>query len=126
MNKLSKRLYSAKPKLWKTAFGGTYLSDKELSVRVVENGIALPARHRAGDTAFGYEGGVCDADLNFVAGHTSGYGRIHFSYDIDRETIEKVDEDVIHGGVVVGHFGHFLTECFIRLWYIVQHPEIKC
>ncbi len=45
------------------------------------------------------------------------------AYHVEREEIKILDEDVIFGGVFVGHFGVFMAQCLSRFWYIVQHAE---
>lgn len=83
-----------------------------------------------------YEGGVCDNDFNLIAGFTkrdpfekygggSGFALVESSYTVERKEIIQLDEDVIFGGALIGHFGHFIMECWSRLWYIIQHPELQ-
>ncbi len=120
-----KRVYTANPKAFDAAVKWKYFLDKKLGVTVVDNGIMLPARPKVGGKAGEMEGGVCDSDLKFVAGYFRGAGSLRSAYEVERETIEHLDEDVIYGGVVVGHFGHFMAECLVKLWYVIQHPELK-
>lgn len=47
------------------------------------------------------------------------------SYSVDRKELVELDEDVIYGGSLIGHFGHFMAECWDRLWYLLQHPELQ-
>ncbi len=100
-------------------------------MRSVERGILLPARPK-NDVEFSLRcnGGVCDADLNFVDGHTDmlpnknlGLYVLSGAYEIDRATLNYVDEDVIYGGAMIYHFGHFITETLARMWYFVEHPD---
>lgn len=129
---LTKRLYVQNVEEWISELSKNRFSDKELEVKVIERGIFLPAR----ESEVGYEGGVCDNDFNFVAGYTRRVppldpeGNVEYcdllsSYTVDRENIIQLDEDVIFGGALRGHFGHLLVECFCRLWYVLQHPELK-
>ncbi len=53
-----------------------------------------------------------------------GYYGINEGYEIQEDTIEYFDEDVIFGGILINHFGHFMLECMSRLWYCVMHPEM--
>lgn len=131
-----KNFYVRDVEAWKKTLSRKKLSDKELEVKVVEHGIVLPARPIPGKS-FVYEGGVCDNDFNFVAGFTrkdpaettGGGERLDWtcksSYTIDRNEIIRLDEDVIFGGVLNGHFGHFMVECLCRLWYVVKNPDLK-
>lgn len=107
-------------------------SDRKLEVKVIEQGMVLPARIIDGV----WKGGVCDKDFNFIAGNirteppkkTTGGGQwccVEYSYTVDRKEIVKLDEDVIFGGTLIGHFGHFMMECWSHLWYVIQNPELK-
>lgn len=107
-----------------------YFVDKSSKVDVVENGIVLPARQTQIEGRQTWEGGVCDKDFNFVAGFSSdspsvikraGARDVLHSYVVDKEEITYLDEDVIFGGVLMGHFGHFILESWSRLWYVI-HP----
>ena len=120
---LSRRLYHCNLESWTKLLTKKYFSDRELGVKVVDNGIILPARADQRK-----KGGVCDSNLKFVAGllrssSAAGWGNILAAYPVKREEIVQSDEEVIFGGVMMGHFGHFISECLIRLWYVVEHPE---
>ena len=127
---MTKRLYVENADEWKRHLSKQRLSDVELEVKIVERGIVLPSRK----IAFGiYTGGVCDENLNFVAGYWRKKGGgskrtfncLEESYAVDRKDIVQIDEDVIFGGLLAEHFGHFLSECFCRLWYVIQNPDVK-
>ena len=125
---LSKRLYVENAEAWKEALIQKRFVDVELEVKVVERGIILPSRKIKFGT---FQGGVCDENLNFVAGNKrkyaerGGFNTIESAYEVAREDIIQLDEDVIFGGLLAEHFGHFLTESLCRLWYVIQHPELK-
>lgn len=124
---LSKRLYVKEREAWEAAIRYKRFSNRELEVQVLENGIVLPARRMEG----AWKGGVCDSDFNFVAGFSrhnekgTGFSTINSSYVVDQNDIVDLDEDVIFGGVLIGHFGHFMMECWCRLWYVIEHPELQ-
>lgn len=128
---LSKRLYVKNVDEWQAELSKKRFSDRELEVKVVEHGIVLPARIIDGK----WKGGVCDENFNFVAGFTredpvskrrgERFALIETSYTVDRKDIIELDEDVIFGGSLIGHFGHFMLECWSRLWYVVQNPNIQ-
>lgn len=128
-----KRLYVQNVDDWEKKLSAGKFSDRELGFKVLERGIILPARLRG--VGLGYEGGVCDNDFNFVAGYTrvdpakrkrASWTDVDSAYEVAREDIIQLDEDVIFGGTMDGHFGHFLMENFsCRLWYVVQHPELN-
>ena len=116
--------------VWEKILSSGKFSDRELDVRIVERGIVLPARKKEGKS--GYEGGVCDEDFNFVAGFhrfsnpkINAWINVNSAYEIPHEDIVQLDEDVIFGGTLNGHFGHFMMENWCRLWYVVKHPELS-
>ena len=124
----AKRLYVQNPDEWQSELSKKRFFDDELEVKVIERGIVLPARKVNGV----WEGGVCDNDFNFMAGYCRrkggggwSFNRIESAYVVDREEILQLDEDVIYGGLLMNHFGHFMMECLGRLWYVLQNPETK-
>ena len=129
---LSKRLYVQNPEEWTQSLRRKRIFDDELEVKIVERGIVLPVRPIEGVRGL-YLGGVCDSNLKFVAGYyrqKGGGGSKQFNcmesaYEVDSAEIVQFDEDVIFGGFIASHFGHFLMECLCRLWYVIEHPEIK-
>ena len=117
------RIFAECAKGWENELSKKRLQDKELKVTTVEKGIILPTRVLPGHGAWGaFEGGVCDNDFNFVAGDRADgdYACVKSAYTVDRKDIVQLDEDVIYGGALHTHFGHFLTECWNRLWFVVQ------
>ena len=105
--------------------GGTF--QKEIKVTVVEKGIALPARLLPTPNPLGIHiGGICDENLNFVAGDRTekDWANISSAYTVNTKDIIYLDEDVIYGGALIGHFGHFLTEYQNRLWFVVQDLQV--
>ena len=129
-----KRIYISKNNEWNKYILKDYKSNRKLAIEEIKNGIILPARYY-GKPAGSYEGGVCSADFKYIAGverdsRTSkafpryyGMGK---SYEVDGQEIVCSDENVIFGGGLIGHFGHFMLESLPgRLWYILEHPEDK-
>ena len=109
-----------------------YRRDRALTVKIVENGVILPARPVNEIDPFKCNGGVCDRDLNFVDGHNdviddpwNGNYVLRDAFEVKPDEIVTSDETVIYGGAMIRHFGHFITESFARLWYVVQHPELN-
>ena len=102
-------------------------------VKTVENGICLPLRYdgTAGLFRHVFLGGCCDSNGVFVAGHSRhADGRPEnltctAAYPVDGEEIPFRDEEVVFGGMMIGHWGHLLTDSTARLWYPVLHPEAK-
>jgi len=126
---LNRRFYFNNREDWEPTANKKHFSDRQLKVEVVENGIVLPARLKGEE----WEGAVCDKDFNFVAGYSrtetgekkrSALGfELLMSYTVDRKELTYLDEDVIFGGVLMGDFGHFILECFTRLWYVLPPPK---
>lgn len=86
---LTAGLYVQNVKAVKKKFLRKRLSDRTLEVKVIENGMVLPARIIDGM----WKGGVCDKDFNFVAGNirteppkkTTGGGQwccVEYSYTV--------------------------------------------
>lgn len=102
----------------------TYDSD----VDTYANAILLPLRQILSYSSPVYEGGVCDSKYNLLAGYvtrTDDHNPVNLeiirTYK-PRET-DKSNETVIFGGCLYSHFGDFLTESLVRLWYLVNHSE---
>ncbi len=125
-----KRIYAANEEQWREICGKSWYRDKTLRVDEVGKGIVLPSVSLDGTGK--YSGGVCTENFDFVAGllrssddpsiRPGQYG-INTPYRIPGDKLQFVDEEVIFGGVLVGHFGHFILECMARFWYLLEHPE---
>lgn len=122
----AKRLYVSRQAAWEQVCEKKWLSNLPLKVQLVTAGILLPPDNWNPQTGE-FQGGVCDAQGNFVAGlyryqpPKGGFYGISAAYPVVREKLAYVDKEVIFGGVLIGHFGHFILECLGRLWYILKH-----
>ena len=102
--------------------------NEPLKVKKIEDALLLPLI-KIEETADGiYSGGVIDSSHRFVAGLEREKGkRINFScveaYSVLDEKIDYRNEKVIFGGVFIKYFGHLMTECLSRLWYIISNPS---
>lgn len=127
------KLYVYKVEEWCALCETNLHNDRKLKVEEVYDGIALPVRtvSHTGDL----RGGIYTKEYEFVAGflrhgeerfapENPGYYGINEGYEIKEDDIEYFCEDVIFGGVLINHFGHFMLECLSRLWYCVIHPEM--
>lgn len=128
---LTERLYVPNVEDWLEVSSKNYRSERTLTVKKLERGVILPARPVA-DDPFKCNGGVCDAELNFIDGHNdvidnpwSGHYVLREAYDVKPDEIIESDDEVIYGGAMIYHFGHFITETLSRMWYVLQHPEAK-
>lgn len=104
----------------------TYDSDFD----VYDNALILPLRECPEPGYGNHEGGVCDRDFNLLAGHSrSAETQRVPSMEVIRayraDTVRRLDEGVIYGGIIYDGFGHFLMDGFVRLWYAVKHREEK-
>ena len=129
-NELRQRLYVPNFDYWKRQCSKEFFSAKEPTVQTVDKGIILPARMKEYKQEHRYAGGVCDADLNFVAGYSNiapgklnGWCCIDEAYSIERSELEQSNEEVIWGGALICHFGHVITESTSRLWYFIENPD---
>lgn len=126
---------SAKRKLIKQC-ETDYLIPEPPTVTEVENGIALPVKFTKVTWQGGiqdlrtYQGGICDKDGNFVAGH------IRDPINIDRNmscisayplplNINTRHETVVYGGFLFPHFGHMIGEGLARLHWYVDNQATK-
>lgn len=126
-----KRFYITDKDLWLHYCKNVYVYQKNLTAMTVENAVLLPCRsisyHEASGEYFQYEGGICDTDLNFLSGtvrineENPGYNSIVRSYHVPVEEICSCDDDVIFGGFLMGHFGHFILESMSRFWYFLEY-----
>lgn len=103
---------------------GTPISDKELSVTVVDNGTILPScKSPVMQQVWGL-GGVVDSGGKFVQASTSGAYEIKIFggyYDYDETAVVDIDDEVLFLGPITSHWGSFLVDQLSRLWYVVQN-----
>lgn len=131
-----RRIYAAYEEQWRKFCETSRYRDKTLRVDEVENGVVLPLVRSGLDASLRqdsglYRGGVATADFEFVAGflrgadefdHQGWFG-VNAAYAVPEKRLSRVDEDVIFGGVLFRHFGHFILEGMTRFWYFLQYPE---
>lgn len=46
-------------------------------------------------------------------------------YDFEQENVLDLNETLIFGGVILKHFGHLMTECLSRLWFILENEKYQ-
>ena len=126
---LKKRLYVPNYDEWETDCQMNFYSDKELTVKTIENGIILPPKSK-NNSKLEYSGGVCDESFNFVDGFYEkkipgmSY-EIRSSYKCDENEIMVLGENVIWGGVLRDHFGHIILEYLTKIWYVLKNSNHK-
>lgn len=89
-------------------------------VKRVKEGTILPARYFSEIFDWGI-GGVLDENGEFV--EESGMGVLHRfggKYEYDEKECDYFDETVIYVGPMRTHWGHFLAECSLRFWYLLE------
>ena len=105
------------------------LDESDDEVRIINNGIILPAKRVFCTTS---EGGVCDADGIFVDGHSQRASSftpaspaeltVNAAYSV-KDDIEYVPETVVYGGFLFNHFGHMIVESLSRMWWYLDNCD---
>lgn len=127
---MDKQLFCEKPKEIETKLNKKLIIDDIENVLELKNAVALPIKKRANGAN---EGGICNSNGNFVAGFyrnmivpekkDNGHNCLN-SYKIDNTLIIR-NETVIFGGMLFNHFGHFIRDSLVRLWYIFENRNIN-
>ena len=117
---------------WRNLFARKYLFEGDARVQIIDNGIILPpVRDPKSNPQFpNFLGGVCDQNLNFIGGYfrskfdpNAGVSLVRGAYYT--KTVQRINEEVIFGGPLPPHFGHFIVEGMARFWYLIQNPQDK-
>ena len=92
---------------------------RELEVHTYENAVVLGQckgwRTEDGINRFSeINSGCLDTDNQWIKDSETHFGQVD-DYQIDTP-IEYVDEEVLYGGFIIPHYGHFLTQSVLRLW----------
>jgi hypothetical protein len=101
-----------------------YTKSGSPDVHVLEEGMILPLKKINLGRNGVFVGGVCDRTGKFVAGHSRKTGKKMNLSCVEGYVPEDSiydDSEVIYGGIMIGFFGHALTECTSRLWWILQN-----
>ncbi len=116
MSKKQKKRYLNKTK--------NVLLDKKLNVKIINNGIILPAKEDYDNSTpkLWAIGGVTDEKGHYVKESDSGY-LFGGNYEINNDYLEYNDETVIYFGPFIQHWGHFICDQISRLWYIIDEPQ---
>ena len=126
---LRHRLFVGNFEEWKESSLRNYLSDRKLSVKILNDGIVLPPIHANTKQSL-YFGGIYDRNLNFVDGNLASRTDPNMICETVRgaylpKVLQRIDEEVIYGGIMLGHFGAFILQCLTRFWYMIQNPNDK-
>lgn len=124
-------LYSTKHEDQLTPLLNTdYHRTKPLEVEVIDEGIFLPLKKISEDGPLMGNGGVLDADGNYVL-HSAQVGkgdtrdRFNGAYEFSETELVYEDTTVIYMGAFPEHWGHFLVDFIGRAWYLLDagHTE---
>lgn len=115
-----------------SAMNVNYFSEKKLNVKEIQGGLILPVVHFFDETGLPrYRGGVVDENLNFVqeCSHQREVLDRPFSFDLiegyQAEEYLFDEREVMYGGIIFDHFGHFLIESLSRMWAFIADDETK-
>lgn len=102
-----------------------FKKDKNLSVKVIENGFVLPVNkyYNPNKTLCG-TGGVVDSNYNYIENSAmlayNMSNRLYGSYKFNKKKVEYIDESVIYINHFIHQWGHYLLDVINRLWYILD------
>lgn len=132
---MPERLFLRNPREWDSCLNMPHRLGDHAQVREIEGGIILPPVAIPGRELpypildIACRGGVCDPEMNCVAGHLRDPNRMPTNldcwgaYEVGEDAIETRHEQVVFGGVLYDHFGHALIDSLTRMWYLAEHPE---
>lgn len=130
MEKQMEKLFVQREEKWREVCEKDYRISEAAGVWTYPRGMVLPIRKekKAGILDYISLGGACDEAGRFVGGWTRKLGgemnkSCLRAYAVPEKELRTVPETAVFGGVVDGHFGHFISEGLSRLWWVVQHPD---
>lgn len=109
--------YLYNPAAAKPYFDKNYFVDKKLGFQTVENGMILPYKPFVTGVWNWGGGGVVDGTDKYIKG-TYIKSEINGAYTPPRESISHRAETVIYIGTFINVWGHFITDCARRLWFL--------
>lgn len=95
----------------------THKSEKKLSYAILKNATLLPGKWKVNATGWQAGGGVIDENEIYINNsylHKCDDGK----YDFSPEEVSFSDETVIYAGMFVGVWGHCITDCIRRMWFL--------
>ena len=95
---------------------------------ITENGFILPTVKKFDKKNYVYfEGGVVDKNKKFIKNSQflryENNGSLKKAYDFFQDKADFIDRDVMYAGMLINHFGHFLTESLSRIWYWCENSD---
>ena len=100
--------------------GKPFIKKENLTVESYKSATILPMKKFDEDPisrSFG-RGGVVDKDNNYVI-LSELSERLSGGYEFSNE--EFIDEKVVYCGYFINHWGHFLVDTIVRLWYVLEN-----
>ena len=94
-----------------------YESRENLNIRIVEDGVFLPAKFMMG-VPWGI-GGVIDNN-NCIVKESFLDDAFGGEYTVDSKDIVHSNEEVIYAGCIPRHWGHLLIDVLSRLWFDIE------
>lgn len=105
-----------------SAFNKDYYLKKALNAPTYENAVVMPVKlsiNSNNESTMG--GGIDDCNGNFIDGTNVQTGtEVGYNY----EDCKYVCEDVVYIGMMHSCYGHMITDCLAKLWYL-QTEEYK-
>lgn len=91
------------------------------SLTTLENAVVVPAQKKS----LSFPAGVLDADGNYVfeASNWRAFRQITLPPEPPKAVEHQLEGTWLWGGLLYGHFGHFLTESTTRLWALDEIGE---
>lgn len=123
---MSRRLFVSNQQKMLEAVARNYKREVTPKVLEVRNGGVLPLKKVERSRNGVFRGGICDENNIFVAGHVRKENvlmNLSCIEGYEADFFEYMDEEVIYGGILIGFFGHALTECTARIWWILQNIQ---
>lgn len=127
---MKNKLYLENIDIFNDKVNKSYLIKEKANVVEIENAILLPPKKVTSNSLNGiYSGGVVTDKFDFVSGLTRHDHHINYSvlesYTVLDDEIEKRNEEVIFGGILLPAFGHVILESLSRLWYVIKKKKDK-
>lgn len=91
--------------------------DKALSYATYENATVLPCKTLTVNGQSKSGGGIVISDGSFLKESTV-HNNSHIPYEVDRKDVLFCDEEVVYFGMFIGVWGHCITDCIKRAWFL--------
>lgn len=113
--------YLYNPDAVKGAFDKNYFVDKKLGFQVIEHGTILPHKKsfdgKVAKAGQDY-GGIVESNGKFIQSSFLRYGWGGQAYTPKHESIQHSVETVVYLGMFNYTWGHILTDCISRIWFL--------